>query len=98
MWRGGVNTYDQFACIMTFPLLTAEVDSYIDLSFIQEYRPLCQASSFHQSYMFVCGRFDSVFTFTAFFYHLLLPYQTCELPFLILFTYFLSSEFFKHSS
>jgi hypothetical protein len=48
--------------------------------------------------MFTCGRFDSVFAFTAFFYHLLLPYHTCELPFLILFTYFYPPSSFKHSS
>jgi hypothetical protein len=49
--------------------------------------------------MFAYGRFDSVFAFTALFSRLLLPYQPCELvAFLILFIYFLSSEFFKHSS
>jgi hypothetical protein len=32
-------------------------------------------------YMFAYRRFDSVFAFTALFYHLLLPYQTYELPF-----------------
>jgi hypothetical protein len=47
--------------------------------------------------MFAYGRFDSVFAFTAFLCRLLLPYHTYKLP-LILFTYFLSSKFFKHSS
>jgi hypothetical protein len=47
------------------------------------------------SYMYVC-----LWTFRLCFrvYRLLLPYRTCKLPFFIHFTYFLSSEFFKHSS